>query len=296
MGRRPRPRPERPGGCVRPPRRRGEDGGGSGRGPPRGGRGRGAARHQPGRRRGGAAARLRRPGPPDPATTPPAAGARPGDVASAATTPDGVVAVLADACQDRRTSAARLATALDAHPRLRQRRLLEEVLADVAVGALSPLERRYLRDVERAHGLPGQEGSGARPRAGRSPTATSATTGGAWSSSSTGAWPTTPPPGGRRTWAETCAPRPPEASPSGSAGRRCSIPAPRPVRSRWSSLGGAGADACARVHAASSTPIAGGSQSPGDGDPPIITPACRPRRSRTPVPAPGRAAPARCRA
>ena len=29
-----------------------------------------------------------------------------------------------------------------------------EVLADVAEGAESPLERRYLRDVERAHGLP----------------------------------------------------------------------------------------------------------------------------------------------
>jgi hypothetical protein len=39
-------------------------------------------------------------------------------------------------------------------PRLRQRALLIEVLTDVAAGTRSVLERRYLRDVERAHGLP----------------------------------------------------------------------------------------------------------------------------------------------
>ena len=36
-----------------------------------------------------------------------------------------------------------------------RRALLAEILADVSAGALSPLERRYLRDVERAHRLPG---------------------------------------------------------------------------------------------------------------------------------------------
>ena len=37
------------------------------------------------------------------------------------------------------------------HP---QRRLLEEVLAQVSDGVRSPLERRYRQQVERAHGLP----------------------------------------------------------------------------------------------------------------------------------------------
>lgn len=43
---------------------------------------------------------------------------------------------------------------IDRLPRLRQRALLREVLADVASGTRSVLEQRYLRDVERAHGLP----------------------------------------------------------------------------------------------------------------------------------------------
>jgi hypothetical protein len=38
--------------------------------------------------------------------------------------------------------------------RLPRRGLIDDVLADVASGALSALERRYLRDVERAHALP----------------------------------------------------------------------------------------------------------------------------------------------
>ncbi|GAA2493876.1 type IV toxin-antitoxin system AbiEi family antitoxin domain-containing protein [Terrabacter carboxydivorans] len=39
-------------------------------------------------------------------------------------------------------------------PRQRDRSLLLEVLTDVADGCESPAERRYVRDVERAHGLP----------------------------------------------------------------------------------------------------------------------------------------------
>ena len=67
---------------------------------------------------------------------------------------DAAVAVLADVCQSRRTTAARLSSALDEHPRLPQRRLLAELLGDIAAGSFSALEHRYLRDVERAHGLP----------------------------------------------------------------------------------------------------------------------------------------------
>lgn len=59
-----------------------------------------------------------------------------------------------NAVQLRRTTPALLRRALDRRPRIRRRRLLAELLAEVAAGARSPLERRYLNDVERAHGLP----------------------------------------------------------------------------------------------------------------------------------------------
>jgi hypothetical protein len=44
--------------------------------------------------------------------------------------------------------------ALTARKRIRWRVLLTEALADAEAGVHSPLERRYVRDVERAHGLP----------------------------------------------------------------------------------------------------------------------------------------------
>ncbi|WP_159081387.1 type IV toxin-antitoxin system AbiEi family antitoxin domain-containing protein [Nocardioides sediminis] len=66
----------------------------------------------------------------------------------------GAVAVLADACQQSRTDVTRLLTALDRLGNLPGRAALVEVPRDVADGAYSVLERRYMRDVERAHGLP----------------------------------------------------------------------------------------------------------------------------------------------
>ena len=75
-------------------------------------------------------------------------------VAAQAPTEDACVAVIADACQGRRTTPARLLAELVRRPRLHRRQLLLEVLGDVAIGAYSALERRYLRDVERAHQLP----------------------------------------------------------------------------------------------------------------------------------------------
>ena len=75
-------------------------------------------------------------------------------VASAATREDASVAVLADVVREGATTTDRLLDAVADHPKLPRRALLREVLADVAAGAQSPLERRYLRDVERAHGLP----------------------------------------------------------------------------------------------------------------------------------------------
>ncbi|MDT0202664.1 type IV toxin-antitoxin system AbiEi family antitoxin domain-containing protein [Nocardioides sp. AE5] len=77
--------------------------------------------------------------------------------ASSATTETSSIAVLADVCQQRRTTPPRLRDALDLLPRLPGRRLFSTVLDDVASGAHSVLERVYLRDVERAHGLPRAE-------------------------------------------------------------------------------------------------------------------------------------------
>ncbi len=78
-------------------------------------------------------------------------------VASRAASEDAAVAVLADACQARRTTALRLQATLARMPRLSRRRVLAAVLDDAASGAFSALERRYLVEVERAHGLPSAE-------------------------------------------------------------------------------------------------------------------------------------------
>jgi hypothetical protein len=75
--------------------------------------------------------------------------------ASAETRDDAAVALLGDLVQQRRTTIGRLRSSLEDLTRLPRRGLLGDVLADVGSGALSALERRYLRDVERAHALPG---------------------------------------------------------------------------------------------------------------------------------------------
>jgi hypothetical protein len=65
-----------------------------------------------------------------------------------------VVDVLTRACQRRLTTAARLAEVARGRARLRWRALVMEVLADIGEGVHSELERRWARDVERAHALP----------------------------------------------------------------------------------------------------------------------------------------------
>ncbi len=72
----------------------------------------------------------------------------------AAAEPDEVATWLTAAVQQRRTTAARLRTTLAKRSRQRHRVLIESLLADVAAGAQSFLEVRYLNDVERPHGLP----------------------------------------------------------------------------------------------------------------------------------------------
>lgn len=61
---------------------------------------------------------------------------------------------MSKACQRRRTTTARLTEALDQRTRHRWRQLLVDALGDVAGGVESVLEYRYVRRVERPHGLP----------------------------------------------------------------------------------------------------------------------------------------------
>jgi hypothetical protein len=65
-----------------------------------------------------------------------------------------VVELITTAVQRRLTTVRRLRRELDERSRHRHRVLLRDLLCDVDVGAESPIELRYLRDVERPHGLP----------------------------------------------------------------------------------------------------------------------------------------------
>ena len=76
------------------------------------------------------------------------------DVASLARDDFAAVAVMADAVQSRRTTAARVLATLARRPRIPRRDFLTAVLEDVDAGACSALEQAYLTRVERAHGLP----------------------------------------------------------------------------------------------------------------------------------------------
>jgi hypothetical protein len=72
---------------------------------------------------------------------------------------DGVTAsqlpgLLTRAVQRRLTTGERIVDELALRARHRHRALIRDILSEVADGAESPLELAYLRDVERAHGLP----------------------------------------------------------------------------------------------------------------------------------------------
>jgi hypothetical protein len=64
------------------------------------------------------------------------------------------IAALADAVGSRRTTAPRLRAAIEARTRLRRRRLLVALLADLEAGTHSVLEHGFLSRVVRPHGLP----------------------------------------------------------------------------------------------------------------------------------------------
>jgi hypothetical protein len=76
------------------------------------------------------------------------------DLAQGATNLDDVIALLARACQRHLTFPGLLRQRVEMRGRTRWRTEILQALEDVADGVHSPLENRYLRDVERAHGLP----------------------------------------------------------------------------------------------------------------------------------------------
>ncbi len=76
------------------------------------------------------------------------------DVVGELRDPAEVIGLVTSVVQSRGTTAARLLRRLEQRSRMRHRALLSEVLSEVAAGVRSPLELRYLREVERAHALP----------------------------------------------------------------------------------------------------------------------------------------------
>ncbi len=76
------------------------------------------------------------------------------DLATAAASFDQAYSWISRAVSRQLVTVSRLRTALAARTRVRWRDWLEDALADAGEGVFSSLELRYVRDVERAHGLP----------------------------------------------------------------------------------------------------------------------------------------------
>jgi hypothetical protein len=76
------------------------------------------------------------------------------DLADVSRTAEDAVAWAIRACQRRLSTPDRITAALASRNRVRWRRDLTDAVAEVSEGVHSPLELRYLRDVERRHGLP----------------------------------------------------------------------------------------------------------------------------------------------
>ena len=85
---------------------------------------------------------------------------------SASASVDETFALLGRAFQRRRTAEEALRGRLALRSRHPKRELLELVLGDVSAGAESAMEIRYVRDVERAHGLPASVRQFSPPRDG----------------------------------------------------------------------------------------------------------------------------------
>jgi hypothetical protein len=88
------------------------------------------------------------------------------DLAQEAASLDDALSWMTRACGRRLTTAHHVREAMSHRQRIRWRRELLAALGDVAAGCQSPLELHYLRDVERAHGLPSATRQAARRRRG----------------------------------------------------------------------------------------------------------------------------------
>ncbi len=89
------------------------------------------------------------------------------DLTQAAPTFDDAFGWLSRACAERLTTPQRLRNAMAARKKLRWRADLAAALAEVGDGVHSVLEHRYIRDVERPHGLPAARRQAKAVRAGR---------------------------------------------------------------------------------------------------------------------------------
>jgi hypothetical protein len=76
------------------------------------------------------------------------------DLALQAPTFDDAFGWISRPCNGRLTTPPLIRAAMQSRGRVRWRRQLDLALSDIAEGVLSPLENRWVRDVERAHGLP----------------------------------------------------------------------------------------------------------------------------------------------
>lgn len=76
------------------------------------------------------------------------------DLADLERTAEDAVAWPIKACQRRLTTPDRIIAALEERSRARWRRDVADAIRDIRAGVHSPLELRYVRDVERRHGLP----------------------------------------------------------------------------------------------------------------------------------------------
>ena len=89
------------------------------------------------------------------------------DLVATADTFDEAYSWISSALSRRLVSIEMLREAIGRRSRIRWRVWLNEALADAGEGAYFPLERRYARDVERAHGLPQAERQARRAIGGR---------------------------------------------------------------------------------------------------------------------------------
>jgi hypothetical protein len=89
------------------------------------------------------------------------------DLVTTADTFDEAYGWISSALSRRFVSTEMLREAIGRRSRIRWRVWLNEALADAGEGAYFPLERRYARDVERAHGLPRAERQARRTISGR---------------------------------------------------------------------------------------------------------------------------------